>query len=83
MRSFLLLLLLTSSALAADFPVNDQDQANIQGICDTAAASPSLNRDMRAGIASWCVAWEKRVAEAAKPQDKPPARPQEPASNKK
>ena len=67
MKALLILLAAISPALAHDFSVNDQDQQNIQGICDAAASSPSLNRDLRANLAAWCVAWEKRVQDAAKP----------------
>lgn len=71
MRSILFLLAFTGFAYGGDLTINDQDQQNIQGICDTAAASPALTRELRANLAAWCVAWEKRVQEAAKPKDAP------------
>lgn len=75
MRYIFVLLLLSSPALAKDFPVTDQDQQNIQGICDVAAAAPALNRDMRAQVSGWCVSWEKRVSDANKPADPPKEMP--------
>lgn len=69
MRVLIALLLLASGyALAKDFTITDQDQANIQGLCDAAALSPSLTRQVRASVAAWCVEWQKRVEEAAKPE---------------
>lgn len=75
MRFLMTLLLLSSPALAKEFSVSDQDQAAIQTVCDMAAASPSLNRDVRAQVAAWCVSWEKRIAEANNPEPSPPPAP--------
>lgn len=70
-RVIAILCLLSAFASAKEFTVSDQDQSNIQGICDVAAASPALNRDIRANVSAWCVAWEKRVTDAAKPVNQP------------
>jgi hypothetical protein len=70
-RVIAILCLFSVSASAKEFLINDQDQSNIQGICDVAAASPALNRDVRANVSAWCVAWEKRVTDAAKEAAKP------------
>lgn len=56
--------MLMTAAQATEFLVNDQDQQNIMAICDAAALSPNLNREARANVASWCLAWQKRMSEA-------------------
>jgi hypothetical protein len=70
-RVIAILCLLSVTASAKDFAVNDQDQSNIQNICDTASTAPSLTRNIRAAVAAWCVDWARRVDEAAKPQASP------------
>lgn len=52
-----------SSASAAPMLVSDDDQKNILAICDIAAQSPSvtISREMRAGIAGYCLGWQRRI----------------------
>jgi len=68
MRVLLCLLSLISVALAKDFNVTDQDQTNIQVICDVASTNPNVSRDARATISNFCVGWEKRVTDSNKSQ---------------
>ena len=81
MRALLLLLAATTTAFAGELTVNEQDQQNLQAVCDIAARSMELNREGRANIAAYCVAWEKRVqdakpktAEAPKQETKEPSK---------
>lgn len=53
-----------------DLPVTPQDQMVIQQICDIAAMSPNITRQVRSGIAGWCVQWETRVQDNNKPKPK-------------
>ena len=68
MRALLLLLAATTTAIAGELTVSEQDQQNIQAVCDIAARSMELNREGRANISAYCVAWEKRVQDAKAPQ---------------
>ena len=68
MRVLVCLLLLTSVVVAKELQVTDQDQANIQAICDVASTNPNVGRDARASISGFCVAWEKRVRDANQEQ---------------
>jgi hypothetical protein len=75
MRWFLIVLALTSSAIAKEVQVNEQEQAAIQSICDVASTNSNITRDMRAGITNFCVTWEKKIAtdgKPAEPQADPP-----------
>ena len=68
MRVLICLLLLTSVVAAKEFQVTDQEQINIQAICDIASTNPNVGRDARASISSFCVSWEKRVRDANQEQ---------------
>jgi hypothetical protein len=76
--SLMIATLIFALLLVKDFSVNDQDQQTIQGVCDIAAASPGLNRDIRAQVAAWCVGWERRVQDANKPEMPPTPSPTAP-----
>lgn len=79
-------LLFATSAFAKDINVNDQEQIALQTICDVASVSTNVGRDVRAQIANFCVAWEKRVAAAKEPAadaNANPAKPAEPAKPEK
>ena len=68
MRAFLIiLLLLISPAAAKDLAVTDQEQINIQAICDVASTNPNISRDIRANISAFCVQWNKQMTEAQQP----------------
>jgi hypothetical protein len=78
MKTIVALLVLTSTAFAAPFPVTDEDQNNIASMCALAAKSPTVDIAVTAYIATWCVNWQTRVKaaaqvkseEAPKPADK-------------
>jgi hypothetical protein len=64
MRVLVILLMLSSSAIAKELTINDQEQTAIQQICDVASTNQNIARDTRAGIAQFCVVWAKKIAEA-------------------
>ena len=64
MRVLVILLMLSSSAIAKELTINDQEQTAIQQICDVASTNQNIPRDTRAGIAQFCVVWAKKIAEA-------------------
>ena len=70
-----ILLLLTSLALAKDLQVNDQEQTAIQQICDVASTNQNIPRDTRAGIAQFCVVWARKITPADTKVDPPPPEP--------
>jgi hypothetical protein len=57
--------MLAVAAHAKEFPVSDQDQVAILTVCDLAAQSPTVPRDMRANIAGFCLAWQRRIEAAS------------------
>jgi hypothetical protein len=59
----IILLALTSFASAKELTVNDQEQTAIQQICDVASTNQNIGRDVRAGIAQFCVVWAKKIVE--------------------
>ena len=74
MKPLAILLALTLPALAAPFPVTDEDQNNIAAICLAAMKSPAVNDQVSMQIANWCVNWQARVKAAqAKPVETPAA----------
>ena len=72
MRTLLLLLALTATAAAKELTVNDQEQNAIQQICDVASTNQNVTRDVRAGIAQFCVVWAKKIGEPPTQIDPPP-----------
>jgi hypothetical protein len=62
MRTLVLLLVTTTVAAAKELTVNEQEQINIQAICDVASTNPNVSRDIRASIAAFCVQWAKQTA---------------------
>lgn len=80
-RLALILSFLSSAALAAPFPVTDEDQNNIASICPIAARSPVIDIQLTANIASWCANWDKRMKAAAQAAQVK-LEPKEPAKDK-
>lgn len=69
-----IMLMLTSPAMAKEFLVTDQDQANVTAICELGTRAPTLQVEAIAQIATWCVQWKQRVqsANSVKPSDQKP-----------
>ena len=76
MRVLVILLMLSSPAIAKELTINDQEQTAIQQICDVASTNQNIARDTRAGIAQFCVVWARKMTEApGNSQADPPAPP--------
>lgn len=62
-----------------ELPLTEQEQSTVLALCDIAAQSPAISREMRANIAASCLVWQKKV-EAANATPAPPAPPVPPAA---